>query len=96
LYCGATLEGKRRGALYCDEICKKRAARAGRARSTAEPQITGTSTQPNQQVPSSENGRQGDCIAGGGQPLKDAPGEVFANSGLPVEVEQATSGSQSS
>jgi hypothetical protein len=30
VYCGATLEGKRRGALYCDEVCKKRVARTGR------------------------------------------------------------------
>jgi len=29
VYCGGTLEGKRRGALYCDESCKKRAARKG-------------------------------------------------------------------
>jgi len=48
VYCGGTLEGKRRGALYCDEICKKRAARTGRAQSTAEPQITGTPTESNQ------------------------------------------------
>ena len=45
VYCGCTLKGKRRGALYCDEICKKRAARTGRAQSTAESQITGTPTQ---------------------------------------------------
>src|SRR6266849_5555466 len=27
VYCGAKLEGKRRGALYCDENCKKRVRR---------------------------------------------------------------------
>ena len=56
LYCGGTLEGKRRGALYCDEICKKRAARTGRAQSTAEPQITGTPKQQNEQLTTPKTG----------------------------------------
>jgi len=47
-YCGATLEGKRRGALYCDEVCKKRVARTGRSQSTGNVKITGTSLQSNQ------------------------------------------------
>jgi hypothetical protein len=50
VYCGATLKGMRRGALYCDETCKKRAARTGRAESTAKLQITGTTAQLNQRV----------------------------------------------
>ncbi len=62
VYCGATLEGKRRGALYCDEICKKRVARTGRAQSTAEPQITGTTPQSNQRVADPKTGGQGDRI----------------------------------
>lgn len=95
LHCGATLEGKRRGALYCDETRKKRAARAGRARSTAEPQITGTPTQSNQRVTRPKVGGQGDCIASEAQPLRDALDEVAAKSGLPVEVGQPPLGSRS-
>ena len=94
-YCGATLKGKRRGARYCDEICKKRAARAERGRSTARPQITGTPTQLNQQVASPENGGQGDCITGRAQPLRTAPGEICTKSGLPVEVGRAVTGNGS-
>lgn len=30
MYCGATIEGKRRGALHFDEVCKKRVGRTGR------------------------------------------------------------------
>jgi hypothetical protein len=96
LHCGATLEGKRRGALYCDEICKKRAARSRRVDSTAEPRITGTPTQSNQRVASPKNGGQGRCIAGWVLRPRTAPGEVSARSGLPGEAEQATFGSRSS
>ena len=62
LNCGATLEGKRRGALYCDETCKKRAARKGRTELTAEPQITGTATQSNHGVADVKNVDQGNRI----------------------------------
>jgi hypothetical protein len=96
VYCGATLKGKRRGALYCDETCKKRAARAERSHSTAQPQITGTPTQLNQQVASPENGEQGDCITSRTEPLRTAPGEICTKSRLPVEVGRAVSGSHNS
>jgi len=56
-YCGATLVGKRRGALYCDEVCKKRAARTGRVQSTGKAKITGTPDQMNEQVTAIETGR---------------------------------------
>jgi Fe-S-cluster-containing dehydrogenase component len=62
VYCRANLEGKRRGALYCDEVCKKRVARTGSAQSTAEPQITGTATQSNQRVVAAKTVEQGDRI----------------------------------
>ena len=67
VYCGGILEGKRRGALYCDETCKKRAARTGRAKSAAEPQITGTPSQSNQRVADVKNADQGNRITGAPQ-----------------------------
>ena len=63
VYCRAPLEDKKRGALYCDEICKKRAARSGRSRSTLEAQITGTLRQLNQRIVDAETVEQGDRIA---------------------------------
>jgi hypothetical protein len=96
VYCGATLEGKRRGALYCDEICKKRVARTGRVHSAAQSQITGTPTQLNQGFASQENGRQGDCIARRARPPRNARREVAAKTGLSVEAGQATPGSRCS
>ena len=66
VYCKANLEGKRRGALYCDETCKKRAGRIGK---TAEPKITGTPTQSNQRLGNQKNDWQGNRIAGGPKPL---------------------------
>jgi len=85
LYCRGSLEGKKRGAHYCDEICKKRWARARRSSSTVEPQITGTPTQLNQRVATPEKGGQGDCATSQFQPPKNAPGEVFAESRFQCE-----------
>jgi len=96
LYCGGTLEGKRRGALYCDEKCKKRAARTGRAQSTAEPQITGTLPQLNQRVANPKTVEQGNRITGAPQRSRSARGGVADKLWSPVEVEQQISGSCSS
>jgi hypothetical protein len=48
--CGAKLEGKRRGALYCDGVCKKQAARKRGLMSAAGTQLSGTPVERNQQV----------------------------------------------
>ena len=69
-YCGATLEGKRRGALYCDEVCKKRLAKTRMVQSTAEPQVTGTPSLSNQRVAEAKNGGQGNPINHTRQPSK--------------------------
>jgi len=50
VYCGASLEEKRRGALYCDEICKKRVARRRQPDFPARCEITGTPNPLNQGV----------------------------------------------
>lgn len=92
-HCGAILEGKRRGALYCDEVRKKRAARTGRAQSTPEPQATGTASQLNQQIAYAKSLGQGDRTSGGPQPFRNARGAVAGKLGFPVEVEQRVSGS---
>ena len=96
VYCRGTLEGKRRGALYCDEICKKRAARTGRAQSMAEPQITGTPPQLNQQVADAKTAEQGNRSTSRRQLSRSALGGVCAQFESPVEVEQQISGSRSS
>jgi|SRR5579864_4400089 len=48
--CGAKLEGKRRGALYCDELCKKRVARRKEALPAARAQLSGTPVESNEQL----------------------------------------------
>ena len=50
VYCGGKLEGKRRGALYCDETCKKRVARRREPQSPPREQLSGTAVEQNQQV----------------------------------------------
>jgi hypothetical protein len=48
--CGVRLEGKRRGAFYCGETCKKRDGRRAQPYLTAEVKISGTPTQRNEQL----------------------------------------------
>ena len=76
VYCRGTLEGKRRGALYCDEICKKRAARTRSVEPTAESKITGTPPQSNQALGDQEKAGQGNRIAGGPKPSGTALGDL--------------------
>lgn len=47
-YCGATLEGKRRQASFCDHTCQMRFHRTEQASATGEAQETVTATQSNQ------------------------------------------------
>ena len=49
-YCGARLEGKRRGALYCDEICRKRHVRREELLSPAERSLSRTPLKRNEQL----------------------------------------------
>jgi hypothetical protein len=65
VYCRASLNGKRRGALYCDEICRKRAAGAGKAERTRESEITRTPTQRSQRLRDQEKVTPDNRIAGG-------------------------------
>ena len=87
---------ERRGTLYCDETCKKRAARAGSSQLTAEPKITGITPQLNQRVANPKTGGQWNRIANGPQPLRSARGGVGDKPRSPVEVGRAISGSRSS
>jgi hypothetical protein len=56
MYCGTILEGKRRGALYFDEVCRKRVARTGMVQSTGKAKIAGTPDQMNEQPTAIETG----------------------------------------
>ncbi len=48
--CGGPLQAKRRGAIYCDDICRKRHGQKNGGISTAGAQITRKPNQLNQQV----------------------------------------------
>lgn len=50
VYCGASLQGKRPGALYCDAVCRMRADRRAKAQLAREDEKSRTPTQPNQGV----------------------------------------------
>ncbi|MCZ6625028.1 MAG: recombinase family protein [Deltaproteobacteria bacterium] len=48
--CGGPLQGKRRGALYCNDMCRKRYAKKNGGISTAGAEISRKSNQSNQQL----------------------------------------------
>ncbi len=48
--CGGPLQGKRRGAIYCDDICRKRHGQKNGGISTAGTQITRKPNELNQQL----------------------------------------------
>jgi hypothetical protein len=58
-YCGASLQGKRRGTRYCDHLCQMRAHRTSKGATTGKPQITVTPAQLNQQLAEAKTGGQG-------------------------------------
>lgn len=93
VYCGGSLEGKRRGALYCDEVCKKRMARKEKGNSMAEAELSGTPSQSNQRVGDAKTADEGNGITGARRPSRNALGGVSTQLESPVEVKQSISGS---
>jgi hypothetical protein len=96
VYCGGSLKEKKRGSIFCDDVCRKAHSRKIQRITTREVIKSRTPTESNQEVGDAKTVGQGNGISGGAQPLKNARGEVAAKSGLPVEMGQAPSGSQSS
>ncbi len=62
-YCGASLKGKRRGTLFCDQNCKRLTYRNGNRETTRQPKITGTPAQANQGITDPKNGDKGNRMA---------------------------------
>jgi ferredoxin len=95
-YCGGCLKAKKRGSIFCDDTCRKAHSRKIPRITAAKVEKSRTPTQSNQAVRDAKTVEQGDRIAGGLRPLRNARGEGAARIGLPVEVGQAISGSRSS
>lgn len=61
-YCGGSLKGKKRGALYCDDACRMRHARGRERTATRQVEQPRTPTESNQRVADSKNADQGNRI----------------------------------
>jgi len=48
--CGASLQTKKRGAVYCDDVCRKRATRTNTCTTTGKVEKSRTPTQQNQEL----------------------------------------------
>jgi len=92
-YCGGSLKGKKRGALYCDDTCRMRHCRAQERTETQRVEKSRTPTQSNQGVVGANNADEGNRITSTPQCSRNARGGVGAKLGSSVEVGQATSGS---
>jgi hypothetical protein len=54
-YCGGSLEGKNRGALYCDDVCRVRHSRARKRARSRRAEKSRTPTEQNQQFAKAKN-----------------------------------------
>ena len=93
-YCGGSLESKKRGSIFCDDVCRKALSRKNQRIATRELEKSRTPTQLNQSVGDPKTVGLGDCIASGPQRPRNAPSEVTADCGLSAELEPATFGEQ--
>lgn len=85
-YCGGSLNGKKRGSIFCDDACRKARSRKIQRSTIPEVERSRTPTQLNQLIASLQKDVQGDCIASGTQPSRNAPNAVSARISLSVEA----------
>jgi hypothetical protein len=90
LYCRGGLNDKKRGALYCDDVCRMRHSRNRKRTGTRQVERSRTPTQSNQALGDAKTIEQGNGINNRPQPLKTGRCKVSAGSRLPVEVGQIT------
>ncbi len=70
-YCGGSLQGKKRGSIFCDDACRKAQSRKIQRITTREVEKSRTPTQLNQEVGDAKIVDQGDCIPHGPQGLNN-------------------------
>ena len=58
-YCGGSLKGKKRGSIFCDDVCRKANSRKIQRITTAGIEKSRTPTESNQQVTGVKTGDQG-------------------------------------
>jgi hypothetical protein len=80
-FCGGSLKGKKRGALYCDDACRMRHSRVRERTETRQVERSRTATQSNQAVGDAKTVEQGNGTSGRPQPFKNARGKVAAKIG---------------
>jgi len=87
-YCGGSLKGKKRGALYCDDACRMRHTRVREQTGTRQVEKSRTPTQSNQAVTDAKTVEQGNRVAARPQPLRNARAGVGNKLRSPVEGER--------
>ena|GEM_PF-868083 len=90
-YCSGSLKGKKRGSIFCDDVCRKTHSRKIQRISTAEGEKSRTPTQSNQRVADAKIVERRNGITGGPRHFRNACVGVADKLGSPVEVEQPTS-----
>jgi len=85
VYCGGSLKGKKRGTLYCNDVCRMRHSRVRERTGTQRVEKSRTPAQSNQAVGDTKTVEQGNRIAVGPQPFRNARGGVGDKLRSPVE-----------
>jgi hypothetical protein len=58
-HCGGSLKGKKRGSIFCDDVCRKAHSRRAQRITTAKVEKSRTPTELNQLVADAKNAQQG-------------------------------------
>jgi hypothetical protein len=87
-YCGGTLRGKKRGAIFGDDVCRKALSRTNKPPTTGKTQKSRTLTQSNQPVEDAKAVEQGNRISVAPQRIKSTLGIVSTNIVSAVEMER--------
>lgn len=95
-YCGGSLQGKKRGAIYCNDVCRMRDARVRERTMTRRPEKSRTLGQSNQHVSSSKTGHLEERIIRAQRPSTGALAGVSNEEGSPVQMELRTTGNRAS
>jgi len=84
-YCSGSLQGKKRGSIFCDDTCRMTYSRKKGHMATAEVEKSRTPPQSDQRVRDAKTAGKGNRITGAGELAKSAPGSVLGRRELAAE-----------
>lgn len=84
-YCRGSLQGRKRGSIFCDDTCRKTYSRKKGHMATPEVEKSRTPPQSHQRVRNMKTAGKGNRITGAGELAKSASGSVLGRRELAAE-----------